>query len=481
MLTFYFPKLKENKVISRIAAFLYSDWYLGFAALTMVCANLFGLELPVYYLYLLVIAFTALFAEDMLPALPLVCCGYMTFSARNNPAVFIETSLFRRPVGYIQLFVIAGLMAVFVIARLVFELIGHPERRKLPRLAFGFLALGVSYVLGGAFSGYYGIKTVLFGLTQILSLSFFYFYFFYAIDWQKAKKEHFAKVFTAIGCGIVLEIVGMYFLPGVVGGNGEINRGELVTGWGMYNNVGCIMAMCLPAPFYFAIREKCGWAFNILGNVFLLAVMLTQSRNSILFGGIIYVGCAVFVLWKTEGRARLHHIIVYSGVAVAGIVTAIVVRAEIGDLFASLIYVGTSNNGRWEIYKKGIEQFLKYPIFGNGFYECHAFQWGSLPSGSFLPPRYHNTYVQLLASGGVAALAAYAYHRVQTALLFFRKLNLEKIFIGFSVLVLITTSFFDCHFFNFGPGLLYACLLVMAEKMDVEQEERLAQLQTENG
>ena len=105
MLTLYFPKLKENKVISRIAAFLYSDWYLGFAALTMVCSNLFGLELPVYYLYLLVIAFTALFAEDMLPALPLVCCGYMTFSARNNPAVFIETSLFRRPVGYIQLFV----------------------------------------------------------------------------------------------------------------------------------------------------------------------------------------------------------------------------------------------------------------------------------------------------------------------------------------------------------------------------------------
>ena len=89
--------------------------------------------------------------------------------------------------------------------------------------------------------------------------------------------------------------------------------------------------------------------------------------------------------------------------------------------------------------------------------------------------------MQLLASGGVAALAAYAYHRVQTALLFFRKLNLEKIFIGFSVLVLITTSFFDCHFFNFGPGLLYACLLVMAEKMDVEQEERPAQLQTENG
>lgn len=466
MLVFYFPKIKENKWVNTIFAFLYSRYYPFAAAAAMVLSNLFGLELPVYYLFLAIAVFTVLFGKDMLPTLPLACCGYMTFSERNNPAHHVDTSYFRTTAGIAQLFVIAGVVAVLFIARFVFDFIKHPERRKFPLLTFGFVALGITYLLGGLFSEYYSGKTVLFGLVQIISISFFYFYFFFTVEWDSAPRGYFGFVFTAIAVGLVIEVIGMYFEPTLWTEDGTFIRGNLVTGWGLYNNVGGMIALCLPAPFYLATREKNGWIYNLLGNVVLLGLVLTQSRSSILVGGIIYLACAVLVLLKTKGRARISHLIVYGAMLFAVLLCIIALRERVVDIFYSIVQIGFDDNGRFEIYRNGFEQFLDHPFFGNGFYECTAWQLGTghLGEDAFLPPRYHNTIVQLLASCGIVSLLAYLFHRVQTAFIIFRRRSTEKFFIGLCVLALALASLLDCHFFNFGPGLLYACLLVMAEK-----------------
>ena len=66
-------------------------------------------------------------------------------------------------------------------------------------------------------------------------------------------------------------MVRVYFLPGVIGPEG-VDRGDLTTGWGMYNNIGCIIAMCIPASFYFASVKAKGWRFTLLGCVTLGAL-----------------------------------------------------------------------------------------------------------------------------------------------------------------------------------------------------------------
>lgn len=476
MLCECFPKLKNCKFVALLNQFFSSVYYPVLIAVFMVCSNLFSLELPVYYIYILFVVLAALLAEDLLPVVPVLCCSYMTVSAPNNPADYSPVapnvvsggktpSVFYSPEFQLQLVFLIVVAALFLVARLITSLMNEPCRRA-PRLWIGFAALGLAYVLGGAFSGYYGVRTALFGFTQIASLCVFYFIFYYTVNWHRVKNDFWAAVLTAVGFGLVCETIGLYFIPGVVEG-GEVVRQKMVTGWGMYNNVGCMLAMCLPAPFYLAAVKKNGWIFTLAGNLFMLAIAVTQSRGSLLFGGIVYLACAVAVLVKSEKKEKIAHAIVFGAVAVALGICAVSLREKLAALFASIGDVGFNDNGRFDIYRKCFEKFKEHPVFGVGFYETPGFSWGALPEGAFLPPRAHNTYVQLLASGGVFALAAYLYHRAETLILVLRRPTAEKLFLLFSVAALVLTSVVDCHFFNFGPALLYSVILSFAEGADI--------------
>ena len=66
-------------------------------------------------------------------------------------------------------------------------------------------------------------------------------------------------------------------------------------------------------------------------------------------------------------------------------------------------------------------------------------------------------------------MIAYLFHRVQTAILFFKKPTLYKSFIGIGVLLLLLMSLLDCHFFNIGPVFFYSICLAFAEKTEEEQ------------
>ena len=473
------PALGENKFIRALQGFFRTVWYQAAVILLMVCANLFALELPVFYLYLLLGLLALLFAEDTLPLVPVFLCSYMTISPENNPATHVGESVFYEKAFQIQFIVILAVAALAVAARLVHSLVFSPtraERKGSPALSFGFLALGVSYVLGGLFSPSYSAKTALFGFVEIASLCALYYFFYYTVDFRRVEKDYLLRFFLLLGFGIMLETVRLYFLPGVVTPDG-VDRGKLTTGWGMYNNIGCIIAMCIPASFYFAATRKNGWQYTLLGCLTLAGVVLTQSRGSILFGGIVFLACYAYVIVKSRGRERLCHLIVAGALILLAMIAVAVFFEKFMQLFASMLRF--DSNGRDDIWESGLKQFAGHPLFGVGFYECEAFRWGQLPSDSFLPPRYHNTYLQLMASGGVVALLAYAFHRFQTVRLLWRRRTRENIFLAFIVLALILTSTVDCHFFNFGPGLLYSVILVFIERGSPEEKRESAAESTE--
>ncbi len=479
MLTAVFPKIGGSRVAKAISAFLYSGWYTVGVVLLMVCSNLFALELPTYYLYALFCVLTALFADDLFPIIPMACTSYMTFSAENNPAADKRVTLFETAEGINQLIGIAAVIVLFLGTRVVYELIKRSRlpkwQKKSPALTWGFALLGVSYLLGGSFSPYYEWNTVLFGLVQIVSLCIFYFLFYYTVDWQSHGADEWAKLFVLVGVGVAVECVGMYLRPETFAKilNGTFSRNLLVTGWGIYNNVGAMITICMPATFYLACKRKNGWIYTLLGGALFATIVLSQSRGSILFGLVGFVAGAVITVIVSRGRERKRHFIALGALAVIAIVFAIILKDQLRELFEAMLNQGTGDNGRFNFYELGIKQFLEYPWFGNGFYQCKGYQLGYLPKGSFLPPRYHNTFVQLLASGGTVAMLAYVFHRLQTLKLFFEKPSLEKTLIAVCVLMLTLTSLTDCHFFNFGPGLLYSCLLVFAEKANCKREKFL--------
>lgn len=469
MLTECFERIGENRLVKSLRAFFHSVFYPALIVLLMVCANLFSLELPVFYLYLAFGLLLVLFDDDLKGIVPIALCCYMTISYENNPAFFPpggegRVSAFYDPAFALQLVFLLSASATLIAGRLVSVLM-RGEKKKAPALAIGFGALGLSLVLGGLFTRYYDFRTALFGFTVTASLCALYFLFYYGVDWKKTKKTDWAVLFCAIGCGLLFELLGMYVKSGMLK-NPQMDRGALQTGWGMYNNVGCVLAMCIPATLYLAAKCRYGWAFTVLGCVQAAGLLFTQSRSSILFGGAAVLVALAILLIKCEKGTRKFHLATLGAALLIAIVAVAFMWEKFTGLFKSMIdmtFGDDPSNARGPIYAEGWRHFLSAPFFGVGFYRCTAFQWGELPGGAFLPPRYHNTVIQLMASGGVFALGCYLLHRLETAVLFFRKPSLCKTFIALSVLPLLLTSLVECHMFSFGPGMLYSVLLVFAE------------------
>ncbi len=474
MLTESIAKLRTSAPIRTLCAFFRSPWYLSLVVALMALANLFSLELPVFYLYLLLGTLVILFDADVRALIPIACCSYMTVSYENNPALHPHTAAFYLPAFRIQLTVILCLAGVLMIGRLV-TILWRGQKKKPPLLALGFGGLGLSFVLGGLFSGSYGFRTALFGFAVIASLCGLYFYFYYGVDWTSAGKRDFAKLFLAIGLGMLVELLGMYLKSGILhDADGGSDRGVLITGWGMYNNVGCVIAMSLPAALYLARGSRHGWIYTVLSCLLFGGLVMTQSRSSILAGAALYAAGFVLLLIPCGKEERLLHLIVLAAAFFAAVCLAAVLRDKFVKLFGDLLnktFGGDVSNGRTELYEEGWNHFTSAPFFGVGFYRCTAFQWidPSIKGSTFLPPRYHNTLLQMLASCGIFGLVCYLLHRVETLFMLFRNPSPEKTYIFLSIAALLLTSLVECHFFSFGPGLLYSVLLVYAEGSDLSR------------
>ena len=491
MLTHFIPKLKDNKVIQGINSYLYSPWYVATIVFLMVCSNLLSLEFFVMWCYIAFVVAIVLFADDCFPIVPMFCCGYMLFSAGNNPASDYGKNDFSSPQAIAQLVIICVLAVVSIVVRFVFELsVKKRNNKKYPILTTGYIVLGVVYVLSGIFSHYDYLRTVIFALVQIVSLCVTYYFFFYTVDWSKRKVSDGAMIFTIIGLGMVLEVIGMYLKPDILQKimDGTFTRSDLKSGWGVYNNVGGMMAMLMPAPFYFATTKKRGWRFVLLASLLMVGVVLSQSRGAIVCGGVAYIASTVFTLIYSPKLERKASAITFASIIAVVILGFVILYVNKGNItiLTSMLKSGLDDSGRFDIYITGLKQFLEAPFFGNGFYcsEGLVFQHGQgvIPTeGYFLPPRYHNTVVQLLASCGVVGLLGYGFHRYQTIKLFIKNPAPHKTFLAMGLLAHALASLLDCHMFNMGPGLTYGVMLLFAEMLpNVAKREPKSNLQLDS-
>lgn len=460
-----FPKLEHSKFIRVLRAYFGSPWNAIVVALLMTVSALFGWEIPVAYCYLVIVFLVCFFCEDTLGLVPVVCFTPLALSVRNNPTKFSET-IFSTPSSLLQIGFCAALLAVLMIARLISLLIQNP-RRGFPKLTAGFAALIVAYMIGGVGSSFYSAQSALFGLMEGAAICTFYFYFYFTVNWKNVRIGFLPFVFAVLGFALVVQTLNMYFQEGVMV-DGVIDRSKLFPGWGTYNNIGCITAMCVPAVFYCAATQKQGWIFTLLATVVMLGVVLTQSRGAILFGAIVYLAGAVTVLVKTKKLERYFHIAVFAAALITVTVCVAVFREKLKNIFDALLDIGLDDDGRKPLFEKAWEYFLSYPVFGVG--------WGGERwvenGGSFI--NYfmaHNTYLQILGCLGTFGMIAYAFHRAQTLLLFLRRITIEKFFIALIVAALLMTCWIDCHIFSVYPAIYYSICLVFLEGIDKREKE----------
>lgn len=459
MLVKLFPSLENNKVIALLNKFLYSYYYLAFIALLTALSCLFGFEIITYYLYVLFGGiFPSLFSKDMTPIFAPLGMAYSSVSTKTKNSVAHKT-LFGAQIYH--LYILIALIILFVGGRLIFDLITNKERRShRPYLLIGYITFGLSLILGGVNSGYYSSRDFIFGLVEFLALAGSYFILLYIIDWKNVKKDYYAYLVFFYGLALAIEVFAIRALN---------NGGPVRTGWGINNNVAGQLCICLAGPMYLAIKKKWAPVYLISEGVILLAVGVTNSRTGSLMGTIICVGALVIFYIKADNKKRLQSGIIGCLAITAFLAFAFIFMDVFAEGFAGLFnrrHGALSLNGRQTIWTNAYNDFLENPSFGVGWYQCE-FGRSDYFSYSFVPGRYHNTFFQVIASTGLFGLVTFAYHRYQTIKMTFKKPSLEKTFIFISILGLLLTSLFDCHFFNLGPGLNYCIALAFIEGLNI--------------
>lgn len=466
-------QIRNSGPVRAINDYMRSPWYVVLIAAMTALSSVMELELLLYSVFIMTGIFICLFGLDLLPLMPIVICCYIAPSAGNNPGRN-EDSIFYLENGGAYLIVLAVLFA----SCLLYRLISDPEiggKRFLTTkrsLTFGMLVLGVGYMLSGIgieeYSTYFS-RNLLFAFIQFAAIFVMYFLFTGAVKWEHVPRDYMAWIGTCVGFAVLVQLLENYLSGRIFIGSGlTIDREMISTGWGMHNNIGGLMAMMLPFPFYLARDRKHGWIYNLLGSVLLVGVVVSCSRTSMVVAVLIYIICALVLLRNPESRRM--NLRVYLVAALAVLAMIIVFWNQLADIFNLFIDELFIISSRDKLFVYGSQQFMEYPIFGGSFYpqgDYIPWDWSELESfTSFFPPRWHNTIIQIAASCGFVGLAAYLIHRLQTVVLFVNKPSVEKLFIGMFVGALLLASMLDCHFFNIGPVLLYSMALAFAEKIE---------------
>ena len=453
--------LREKKALKALTDFFDGNIFpLAYACLTLICSFV-GFELIFFAVTAAVIVFTTLFCRDTKSLfVPLVLFIYGV-SQRHTPQPPYNSDYLYSP----SFLIAAGCLLGIVLAAMLFRLIAYKGTgnvfRTRTKARWGLFALGAVLILNGIFYEGYTFRNLLGGIALAFSFVWFYIYFYNTLEWKEDTVNYVARLLVLASGVILIQLAKIYIFDGAVA-DGSINKGALVLGWGMSNNIGGMLAMFMPASFWLAYKSRFGPAFYVFGFVIFAGVFLTLSRTSVLVAAVALLAC--MILLSIKGRYVRFVRIFNAALLVVLAVCAAVFAEELAQVFRHYLERGFDDSGRYDIWKHGVENFLRAPFFGVGFYTPIAPDWSYNIENWLFPDMYHNTYVQMLACCGIFGVLAYTFHIVQGVILVFRRPTAERIFFFLVIAVLSGMSMADNHLFHVFPALVYSALIALCEK-----------------
>ena len=442
------------------SAFLNSYYYPLAVFFSVLISHTLSIELLGIITVLLSAGIGLLVCEDLKFLIsPLIMFIFM-FSQKS-----VESGVFYDTPYLVAIAVLATLFFILFIAHfIIYKQSVSIKAFTHSRLFIGLLCLCCAFLLNGMFNfDGYSWGNIIFALALITCLGLIFFLFSVNLKPDPDLKRYLFFVLYLTSILLILEFF-ISFTYQFEFKNGELIKESILLGWGMWNNIGGALAFLLPVHFYFASTvKKYGWVFYLTGLLAFCAIALCLSRSSLLISIFIIIACALVSCFAGENK-RANRIIT-GAVAIVGIVGIIVLWDKISSILGDYLSRGFDDNGRFEIYKKGLNNFLDNPIFGGGFSSADAQDHTFI---IFLPDRYHNTFVQLLGTCGIVGLGAYIWHRYETIKLFWKKRSIFTVFGALCVAAFLGTSLLDNHFFNLYPSFIYILILLVTERTECD-------------
>ena len=221
---------------------------------------------------------------------------------------------------------------------------------------------------------------------------------------------------------------------------------EISTGYGYPNYLAYLYTRAIPICVYFASKNKKGSCLWLLGAYFFaLCIVITSCRAALLMGAIVGVASIVYFGIKTERKKDF-----FITIGVLVLITAIgliIIRDEIKSLFATLFRMGLDSNGRFDLWKTGLERFIKHPIFGVGIDYDIGGRLDKHPTNTpYTPYWYHNTIVQIMCSLGIIGCIVFVFYfyRQYRAFALVKKTSVKALM--FALIAIQLISLLDIEF-----------------------------------
>lgn len=395
---------------------------------------------------------------------PLIMFTFMFSEKSVSSGTFYST-------GYIVAMIV---LIVFFLGLLVAHFVIYKDSVDIgsfvkSKLFLGLLCLCIAFFLNGLFNfDQYVIGNIIFALAMLVCYGLIFFLLSSNLTPNKELKNYLFFILFLTSLLVILQFY-ISFIHQFRFENGALVKESILVGWGIWNNIGGELAFLLPIHFYFASTvKKYGWIFYLSGVFSYLTIALSLSRSSLLVSTAIIIACAIISCFAGENK-KINRIFT-GAIAIIGIIGIIALWDKLSSVLGDYLSRGMDDNGRFEIYKKGLLNFCDNPIFGGGFFSADAQDHQFV---AFMPDRYHNTIIQMMGTCGIVGLLAYLYHRFETVKLMLRKRSLYTLFCALCLIAFLGTSLLDNHFFNIHPSFVYISILVVIEKCENDYEKPL--------
>lgn len=473
----FFKNIREkSRAVAAVAAWQKTIWFPAVYAVLGVVSCSFGMAayIPVYYIFMLLTVFAALFCEDSKVLLAPLLISYFAVGGDgilNYGQAITDVSLFFEPAGLVNMYIVGSVMAAAILFRLIADGTIAAVFRRRGLLTWGFLALAAAMLLNGIFSAAWEPLDLAWGLFMAVGLLLAYFIVLAMSDKTENIVGYLLRICLIVGLMICAEewiLMGRLAADGMLleldeagKWTGGFVRDYQVLGWGVSTYAAGMLAILIAPTMALAYSNRRGVWYYLAAVVMFLTIILLNARTAMLMGGIILLACMIICCFGTN---RKQNRIVFAAIVAAALVCVAGIWAVMGtnDFFgfiAEMLRFDQGDNHRFERWANGWKDFLSAPIFGVGFMD------GAATDPSMYSNMYHNIFVQLIGALGVFGLLAFLFHIIQVAVLCVRKFRLERFLVLLGAAAVILTSLLDNFFFFFSIQLFYGAFLAAAELM----------------
>ena len=424
-----------------------------FASLVLIGHIFPPLDIPIALFLSLLSLFGLFYRNDARLLLSPVFQLYFIVNPAHTPGVPTFSGYYSTPLPAAAILLI---FASFAVSLIVFSVKNRKDRRPLPekRLFFSLLLFCVALLLNGLYQSENAVKNLLFGLSLSISFLVFFLFFISFFHYDEKNLRYLMKLLVLTGVLISLELCNLYRTSVVFEGGSAVKH-SIFIGWGTWASVASMLSMLIPPAFFLAAKEKNGALWFFLGVFIYIGSLLSMARAAFLIATLMLLLSLPLAFSERASRERSLRLTL--GLATFATLFLFFLREPLWILVKDTLSLGLGDNGRFEIWKAGIDRFLSSAVFGTGFYNSYENDW----TFHALPYFYHNTWIQMLAASGIFGFFLYMLHRIETLKTVFTKPTIPRITLFLPILSLLLHSLIDVHLFVIYTGLFYSTLLAM--------------------